>query len=141
MAENKPKPLIRLISEVADFCIVRNWKLDRFGFPKVICRCPNCGYEFSEKEIRNLATVEFNDEKVVLLEDLKSAIQGLLQEIEQKEREVNTSLSKILEGKKKDTSVNRGALYGWGEALFWAKEKIKKWFPDIFKKSEENGKE
>lgn len=85
MAENKPKPLedIWLISEVADFCIVRNWKLDRFGFPKVICRCPNCGYEFSEKEIRNLATVEFNDEKVVLLEDLKSAIQGLLQEIDE----------------------------------------------------------
>jgi len=62
---------------------------------------------------------------------LKEKVQGLLDEIERKKGDVDASLSKILKGEKKDTAVNRGALYGWGEALFWVKDLIKKWFADV----------
>jgi len=62
---------------------------------------------------------------------VKSAVLGLLEEIEAKKREIDASLSAILNKTKKDTAVNRGALYGWGEALFWAEGKIKKWFADV----------
>ncbi|RLE69133.1 MAG: hypothetical protein DRJ34_01530 [Thermoprotei archaeon] len=66
-----------------------------------------------------------------LKEKIKSAILELLKEIEAKEKEIDASLSAILNKTKKDTAVNRGALYGWGEALFWVKGKIKKWFADV----------
>jgi len=60
--------------------------------------------------------------------DVKSAVQWLLEEIEKKDEEVSNALKEILDGKRKDTNVNRGALYGWGEALFWVKQKIRKAF-------------
>jgi len=65
-------------------------------------------------------------------EKIKSAILELLKEIEAKEKEIDASLSAMLNKTKKDTAVNRGALYGWGEALFWIKGKIKKRFPNVF---------
>jgi len=71
----------------------------------------------------------------VRMDDLKSAIQGLLEEIEQQDNEVTKILSEILQGNVKEKAVNRGALYGWREALCWIREKIKKWFPDIIEES------
>jgi len=67
-----------------------------------------------------------------LLEEIEATILELLKEIEAKEKEIDASLSAILNKTKKDTAVNRGALYGWGEALFWIKGKIKKQFPNVF---------
>jgi len=67
------------------------------------------------------------------LEKTKERLQWLLSEIDNKEKEVDLQLKEILDGKKKDTSVNRGALYGWGEALFWVREKIEQAFKDIVK--------
>jgi len=65
------------------------------------------------------------------IEEVRKRAKELLKEIEKKENEVNIELSEILDGKKKDTAVNRGALYGWGEALFWVKQKIKKAFSGV----------
>ena len=65
--------------------------------------------------------------------DVKSAVQGLLEEIERQDNEVTKILSEILQGNVKEKAVNRGALYGWREALCWIREKIKKWFPDVVK--------
>jgi len=106
MSENGPlRGKVWLISELADFEVVRNWETDRFGFPVVECVCPHCGYEFSEEDIKKLAKVEFNDEEVVRLEDIKSAVNGLLKEIEEDGELYNTDI---------------------------IKEKIKKWLADVF---------
>ena len=58
-------------------------------------------------------------------------VKVLLKEIEKKDEEVSNALKEILDGKRKDTNVNRGALYGWGEALFWVKQKIRKAFEGV----------
>jgi len=63
--------------------------------------------------------------------EVKKRVEQLLKEIEKKENEVNMELSEILDGNRKETSVNRGALYGWGEALFWTKRLIKKAFSEV----------
>jgi len=68
-----------------------------------------------------------------IIDDIKSAIQGLLEDIERQDNEVTKILSEILQGNVKEKAVNRGALYGWREALCWIREKIKKWFPDVVK--------
>ena len=91
--------------------------------------------EKSEKDyVDSLSVMEFA--KFIVRrknEDIKSAVQGLLKEIEQQDNKVTKMLSEILQGKKREKAVNRGALYGWREALVWIKELIKKWFPDICK--------
>ena len=84
-----------------------------------------------EKIILSEHDINIDEERYVSESDIKSAVEWLLKEIEKKENEVNMELSEILDGKKKDTAVNRGALYGWGEALFWVKQKIKKAFSGV----------
>ena len=86
-----------------------------------------CLVEFDGELVRNR---EFR------FQDLKSAVQGLLQEIQDKEGDINAELELILDGKKKVKAINRGALYGWNEALFWVKEKIRKWFADVVNENE-----
>jgi len=126
MTENKPlKGKIWLISELADFTVTRNWETNRFGIPVVECECPNCGYEFSEEEIRKLAKVEYYDEEVVRLEDVKAAILGLLKEIEKEK--------KIVE-KNTRSDYYKGVRNGYIVAI----ELIKKWFADIFEEVKEH---
>jgi len=90
--------------------------------------CPMCGGKLILKEIKFKKLSEIQP---TFKELVKQRVEQLLKEIEKKENEVNTELSEILDGKKKETSVNRGALYGWGEALFWVKQKIKKAFEGV----------
>jgi len=85
-----------------------------------------------EKIIKSKVTLgDKKPTELCIKADVKSAVDLVLKEIEKKENEVNRELSEILDGKKKDTAVNRGALYGWGEALFWVKQKIKKAFEGV----------
>jgi len=77
-------------------------------------------------------SIDDDDYNIFYADCVKSAVLGLLEEIEAKKKEIDASLSAILNKTKKDTAVNRGALYGWGEALFWIKGKIKKQFPNVF---------
>jgi len=121
MKKNEPlKGKIWLISELADFEVVRNWETNRFGFPVVECVCPHCGYEFSEEDIKKLAKVEYYDEEVVRLEDVKSAVQGLLEDVKKEfcleapHCEGNNILCE------KCKTINK------------ILEKIKKWFADVF---------
>ena len=102
--------------------------------------CDNCGAvpaivngEIIDNplDLMDISAIRLNRKIFVSLRYLKSAVRGLLEEIERKKGDVDASLSKILKGEKKDTAVNRGALYGWGEALFWVKELVKKWLPDV----------
>ena len=144
MSENEPlRGKVWLISELADFEVVRNWETDRFGFPVVECVCPHCGYEFSEEDIKKLAKVEYYDEEVVRLEDVKSAVQGLLEEIENKIKELKKQWKKHLE-------EDGGSCYcqAYAESCIperledWKlfKKMIRKWFPDVFEEVKENEK-
>ena len=81
----------------------------------------------TEEEFRD----EVNNLILLVKSNEKQRVKQLLEEIEKKENEVNGELIEILDGNRKETSVNRGALYGWGEALFWAKRLIKKVFSEV----------
>ena len=63
--------------------------------------------------------------------DVKSALHGLMEDIEQQDNKVSKMLVEILQGKVREKAVNRGALYGWREALSWFRGEIKKWLPDV----------
>jgi len=91
----------------------------------------NLGRNVAVEDLMTVLLRMVDETEDEIKQQVKSAVQGLLEEIERKKGDVDASLSKILKGEKKDTAVNRGALYGWGEALFWVKKLVKKWLPDV----------
>ena len=75
----------------------------------------------------------FRGDYVFEFEDVKSAIQGLLEELEEKRTELE---NKKLEYAKKLDDEGMAIIEVLLSSCDWFEQKIKKWFPDVVNKDE-----